>query len=74
MSVWPRRCYQVSVDKAVSLQVLHSLTHILAHGEQDVFTQNSAFLPQVVEKAAVLHELGHDVNGSLLRAHTIQLD
>lgn len=67
-------CYQVSVDKAVSLQVLHSLTYILADSEQDVFTQNSPFLPQVIEKAAMLHELCHDVNRSLLCAHTIQLN
>lgn len=67
-------CYQVSVDKAVSLQVLHSLTYILAHSEQSVFTQNSPFLSQVIEKAAMLHELCHDVNGPLLCAHTIQLN
>lgn len=67
-------CYQVSVDKAVSLQVLHSLTYILAHSEQDVFTQNSPFLSQVIEKAAMLHELRHDVNRPLLCAHTIQLN
>lgn len=62
------------MDKAVSLQVLHSLTYILADSEQDVFTQNSPFLPQVIEKAAMLHELCHDVNRSLLCAHTIQLN
>lgn len=64
-------CYQVSVDKAVSLQVLHSLAYILAHSEEDIFTQNSPFFPQVIEKAAVLHELCHDVNRSLLRADAI---
>lgn len=67
-------CYQVSVDKAVPLQVLHSFTHILAHSKQSVFTQNSPFLSQVIEKAAMLHELCHDVNGPLLCAHTIQLN
>lgn len=67
-------CYQVSVDKAVPLQVLHSFTYVLAHSEQDIFTQNSPFLSQVIEKAAMLHELCHDVNRSLLCAHTIQLN
>lgn len=67
-------CYQISVDKAVPLQVLHSLAHILAHSEQDVFTQNSPFLSQVIEKAAMLHKLCHDVNRSLLCAYTVELN
>lgn len=62
------------MDKAVALQVLHSLTYILAHCEKDVFTENSTFLSQVIQKASMLHELCHDVNRSLLCAHAIQLN
>ena len=65
--------YQVPVDEAVSLQVLHPLTHILTHAQQHISTKMALSLPEEIQKAAPFHELGHDVNGSLLGAYTIKL-
>lgn len=65
--------YQVPVDEAVSLQVLHPLTHILTHAQQHISTKMALSLSEEIQKAAPFHELGHDVNGSLLGAYTIKL-
>ena len=65
--------HQVSVDEAVGLQVLHPLTDVLAHGQKPRLLQGPAPLPQEVQQAAVLHELGHDQQGALLQANTVQL-
>lgn len=65
--------YQVSVDEAVSLQVLHPFTHILAHAQQDISAEMALSLPEEIQKAAPFHELGNDVNGLLLGAHAVEL-
>ena len=65
--------YQVSVDEAVSLQVLHPFTHILTHAQQHVSAEMALSLPEEIQKAAPLHELSDNVNGLLLRANTIKL-
>ncbi len=65
--------HQVSVDETVCLQVLHPLTDVLTHGQKPRLLQSPAPLPQEVQQAAVLHELGHNQQGALLQANTIQL-
>lgn len=66
--------HQVSVDEAVSFQVLHPLADILTHGHKPRLLQSSALLPQVVQQAAVIHKLSHDQQGAVLQADTVQLD
>lgn len=65
--------HQVSVDEAVPLQVLHPLAYVLTHAQQHVSAEEPLSLPEEIQKAAPLHELGDDVNGFLLRAHAIEL-
>ena len=65
--------YQVSVDEAVSLQVLHPFTHILTHAQQHISTKMALSLSEEIQKASPFHELGNDVNGFLLGAYTIKL-
>lgn len=61
------------MDEALSLQVLHPLADVLAHGQKPRLLQRPAPLPQEVQQAAILHELGHDQQGALLQANAIQL-
>lgn len=68
-----RQQYQVSVDEAVGLQVLHPLADVQAHTEQGALAEGSSPLPQVVHQAALLHELRDDVDGLLPAADAIQL-
>lgn len=70
----PRRpAHQVPVDEAAALQVLHARAHVLAHAEQRVGAERPLPGAQVVQQAAVLHELGHDVQRPVLDAHAVQL-
>ena len=62
------------MNKAAPLQILHSLTDILAHAQQHFLPQRSPPLSEIAQQAAVLHELRHDVEGLLLNAHSVQLD
>lgn len=61
------------MDEAVSLQVLHPFTHILAHAQQDISAEMALSLPEEIQKAAPFHELGNNVNGLLLGAHAVEL-
>lgn len=65
--------HQVSVDEIMSLQVLHPLTDVLAHGQKPRLFQSPTPLSQDVQQAAVIHELSHDQQGALLQANTVQL-
>lgn len=65
--------HQISMNEAVVFQVFHPLTHVLAYGQKPRLCQGSAPLTQVVQQAAVLHELSHDQQGALLQAHPVQL-
>lgn len=65
--------YQISVDEAVGLQVLHALADVQADTQQGPQTEAAPPLPEEVQQAAVLHELCDDVNGLLLAADSIQL-
>lgn len=65
--------YQVSMDEAVSLQILHPFTHILAHAQQHISTEMALSLSEEVQKTAPLHELSNDVDGLLLGAYAIEL-
>lgn len=65
--------YQVSVDEAVSLQVLHPFAHILTHAQQHVSTEMALSLSEEIQKATPFHELSNDVDGFLLGAYTIEL-
>lgn len=76
MSAWinGETCsYQISVDEAVALQVLHALADVQADTQQGPQTEAAPPLPEEVQEAAVLHELCDDVDGPLLAAHSIQL-
>lgn len=66
--------YQVSVDDRVVFQISHSFTHIQAHPQQGFLGEAAPLAPEVVGQAAVLHELEHQADGSILKAHTIKLD
>lgn len=70
----PVETHQVSVDETVGLQVLHPLTDVLTHGQKPRPFYSPAPLPQDVQQAAVLHELGHDQQGALLQTHPVQLN
>lgn len=61
------------MDETALLQVLQPLTDVLAHGQKPRLLQSAAPLPQQVQQAAVLHELGHDQQGALLQADPVQL-
>lgn len=61
------------MDEAVSLQVLHPFAHVLAHAQQQISAEMALSLSEEVEKAAPFHELGDDVDGSLLGAYAIEL-
>lgn len=67
------RDYQISVDEAVSLQVVHAFTHILTHAQQHISTKMTLSLSEEIQKTAPLHELGNNVNRFLLGAYTVQL-
>lgn len=68
-------CYQVSVDILLGLQIGHALRHILTHLQEldggGVLLQP---LPEVRQQTAIGEELGHNVNGPLFGADTIQLN
>lgn len=66
--------HQVSVDETVGLQVLHPLADVLTHGQKPRLLQSPAPLTQEVQQAAVLQELGHDLQGPLLQTHAVQLN
>lgn len=66
--------YQISVDDRILFQISHSFTHILAHPQQGFLWKTAPLAPEVVRQAAVLHELKHQADGSVLKAHTIKLD
>lgn len=65
--------HQISVDEAVSLQVFHSLAHILTHGQEPRIPQSPAHLSQEVQQTAIRHEFNHNQQGALLQTHAIQL-
>lgn len=65
--------YQISVDEAVSLQVLHPFTHILTHAQQHISSKMTLSLPEEIQKTAPFHELRNNVNWFLLGAYAIKL-
>lgn len=65
--------YQISVDEAVELQVLHALADVQADAQQGAQVEGAPPLPEEVEQAAELHELGDDVNGLVLGADAVEL-
>lgn len=66
--------YQVSVDDRVLFQISHPFTHIQAHPQQGFPGEAAPLAPEVVGQAAVLHELEHQADGSILKAHPVKLD
>ena len=61
------------MDEAVGLQMLHPLADVQADAQQGPQAEAALPLPEEVEQTAVLHELGHDVDGLLLAANSVQL-
>jgi len=66
--------YQISVDDTVLFQISHSFTHILAHSQQGFLWKTAPLAPEVVRQAPILHELKHQANRSVLKAHAVKLD
>ena len=66
---------EVAVDKAVVLEEDHGAADLDAHVVQHlrVLRQVALVVAQVVEQAAVGHELRHDPHGPRRRAHAVQL-
>lgn len=62
------------MNEPISFQILHPFTHILAYAQQQVPAEFPPSLPQVVEQAAVLHELSHYIERLVARAHSVKLD
>ena len=62
------------MDEAVSLQILHPFTDILAHTEQHLLLQLSFPLSEVVKQAAVFHKLRHNVKGLPLYTYSVELN
>lgn len=62
------------MDDTRLFQVGHALTHVQAHAQQGLCSKEPPLAAQVIRQAAVLHELKHEADGSLLQAHPIQLD
>lgn len=62
------------MDDARLLQVGHALTHVQAHAQQGLCSEEPSLAAQVVRQAAVLHELKHQAEGGLLQAHPIELN
>ena len=62
------------MNKAVPLQILHPFTDVLAHAQQHLPLKRSPPVSEIVQQAAVLHKLRHNVQGLLLYAHPIELD
>lgn len=65
--------YQISVDEAVSLQVLHPFTHILTHAQQHISAKVALSLAEEIQKTAPFHELRNNVDRFLLGAYAIKL-
>lgn len=60
------------MNELLTLEVRHRLTHIQAHGKETPRTQLFPMMPQVLQQAAVTHELCHDVDGKALGTHTVE--
>lgn len=71
---WLAPTHQIPVDIAAPLQVRHPFTDVLTHAQEQGLPQRAFPLPQVVEQAAIFHELCHYVEGLLLYAHPIELN
>lgn len=59
------------MEEAVGLQVLHALADVVADAEQVLRAERTSALTDVIQETAELHELRHQVDGPLLRTHTI---
>jgi len=64
---------QISMNVVVALQVGHALADLYAHVQQQTHVANQGLLmpAQVVQQGAMLHVLGHNVDGSMLGADAI---
>lgn len=62
------------MDDTRLFQVGHALTHVQAHAQQGLCSQEPALAAQVIRQAAMLHELEHEADGGLVQAHPVQLD
>lgn len=61
------------MDEAVGFQVCHALADIQTDTQQAPLVKAAPPLPEVVQQAALLHELRDNVDWPLLAAHPIQL-
>ena len=61
------------VDVVLALQVGHARRHLRRHVDQLRQLEQLPLPLQVLQQAAELHQLRHDVDGLLQRAHRVQL-
>lgn len=54
------------------LEVSHGLRHIQAHGKETQRLELFPMMPQVLQQAAVTHELRHYVDGEALGTHPVE--
>lgn len=64
--------YKISVNELLILEVSHGLTHIQAHGKETPRLELFPMMPQVLQQAAITHELRHNVDGKALGTHTVE--
>lgn len=60
------------MNELLILKVSHGLTHIQAHGKETQRLQFFPIMPQILQQAAVAHELSHNVDGKALGTHTVE--
>lgn len=59
------------MQEVVGLQVLHALADVVADAEQVLWAERTSPLTNIIQETAQLHELCHQVDGPLLRTHTV---
>eukprot|EP00047_Mylnosiga_fluctuans_P017911 m.65384 g.65384 ORF g.65384 m.65384 type:complete len:468 (-) comp7319_c0_seq2:293-1696(-) len=67
-------CSKITVDKVLQLEVGHARGDLGSHIDELGQAQGLALVVQVVEQAAVLHQLADNVEGHLVRADGKELD
>ena len=65
---------QVSVDVVLTLEIGHPRRHLGAHVDQLLELHSPTLALEILQQAAVLHELSDDEDGLFVGADSVQLD
>eukprot|EP00042_Codosiga_hollandica_P032995 m.215616 g.215616 ORF g.215616 m.215616 type:complete len:457 (+) comp54082_c1_seq1:325-1695(+) len=65
---------KIAVDKVLRLQIRHPRGDLCCHVDELRKLQRFALIMQIVQQAAVLHELNHDVERNLIGANSVELN